>query len=245
MNNNGFRPVEFWKSAIMTMPDNSFFELVRSVFGKIKTPFNKQQLVNDLEVFLLREDILKAISGYIDSNDAKVIAAVAALGEPAPGELESFFSGELSYAELHDIVVNLEERFILYRFREENSSKNRASGRLALNPVLEPALESFARDISPLLPSVSCELTAEAEESVLNDPVLAGFLSFISEEEPSFRAEGEIRKRFIETGKTIFPGIDLEPVFGGLQALGLLYVNEDRLLADYRRFSDFAVLTAR
>ena len=253
MIDNIFRPVEFWKSAIMTMPDNSFFELLRSVFGKIKTPFNKQQLVNDLEAFLLREDIRKAISGFIDRQDAKIIAAIAALGEPAPGELESFFSGELSYAELNDIVVNLEERFILYRFREDTVSKYRASvlGRLALNPVLERVLEPFARDNSLLLQSVlaedtaAVEFAAQTEEAVLNDPVLAGILSFVSEEEPVFNAEGEIRKRIIEAGKEIFPNIDLELVFGGLQALGLFYIDEDKLLADYRRFKDFAVLTPR
>jgi hypothetical protein len=76
MTNNIFRPIEFWKSAVMTMPDNSFFELMRSVFGKIKTPFNKQQLINDLETFLLREDIQNTIASYIDLNDIKIIAAV-------------------------------------------------------------------------------------------------------------------------------------------------------------------------
>ena len=115
---NIFRPIEFWKSAVMTMPDTSFFELLRSVFGKIKTPFNKQQLIKDLEIFLLREDIQKTIAGYIDENDAKIIAAVALFCEPVPEDLENFFSGELSYTRLQDIIVNLEERFILYRFSE-------------------------------------------------------------------------------------------------------------------------------
>ena len=100
MKNAVFRSVEFWKSALMTLPDSSFFELLRSVFGKIKTPFNKQILLDDLESFLLREDIQKNIAAYIDRNDAAVIAALATLNEPAPGELESFFSGELSYVEL-------------------------------------------------------------------------------------------------------------------------------------------------
>jgi len=119
MKNKIFRSVDFWKSAVMTMPDNSFFELIRSVFGKIKTPFNKQQLIDDLEKFLLREDIQKTIAAYIDQNDAKIIAASALFGEPAPGELESFFSGEFSFAQLQDIIVNLEERFIIYRFIED------------------------------------------------------------------------------------------------------------------------------
>ena len=237
-----FRSVEFWKSAIMTMPDNSFFELLRSVFGKIKTPFKKQQLINDLEAFLLREDIQKAISAYIDQNDAKVIAAVALFGEPVPTDLESFFAGELSFAQLQDIVVNLEERFILYRFLEEKVS------RLALNPVMEQALLPFVTDTRELFPAVPETETASESSSyatILNDRILAGLLSFVSQEDPLFRTEGVIRKRVIEAGKNCFPGIDLKQVLGSLQVLGLFYADEDRLVPDKKRFDDFGLLSAR
>jgi hypothetical protein len=245
---NVFRDVDFWKSAVMTMPDNSFFELMRSVFGKIKTPFKKQQLVNDLEIFLLREDIQKTIAAYIDQNDRKVIAAIALFGEPVPGELESFFSGELSYAQLQDIIVNLEERFILYRFTEEKTS------RLALNPVLEQVLLPLTADISALFPAVPAdEVPAEQEmynaarygATVMDDRILAGLLSFVSRQETFFRAEGVIRKRVIEAGKTSFPGINLELVLGSLQILGLFYVDGDRLVPDSRRFDDFGSISAR
>jgi hypothetical protein len=240
-----FRPIEFWKSAVMTMPDNSFFELLRSVFGKIKTPFNKQQLINDLEIFLLRDEIQKNIADYIDQNDAKVIAAVTVFGEPVPGELESFFSGELSYAQLQDIIVNLEERFILYRFNEETIS------RLALNPVLEQALLPFTADTSALFPAVSKTDSADETEtevrtaSALNDRILAGLLSFVLQENSFFRGEGVIRKRVIESGKTCFPGIELELVLGGMQILGLFYADADRLVPDKKRFDDFGLLSAR
>jgi hypothetical protein len=237
---NVFRSVEFWKSAIMTLPDNSFFELLRSVFGKVKTPFNKQTLLADLEVFLLREDIQKNIACYFDRNDARLVAAVAALGEPAPGDLESFFSGELSYAELHDLIINLEERFIFYRFRENGLS------RLALNPVLEPVLSPLLGDPSLLFPSLDAAGAppdAPGKNLPLNDRVLAGLLSFVSEREMFFRSEGEIFKRVSAAGKKIFPGLDLPSVIGGLCALGLFRSHEDRLIPDYRCFADFGKLS--
>ena len=246
MKGSVFRSAAFWKSAIMTLPDNSFFELLRSVFGKIKTPFNKQILVDDLETFLLRADIQKNIACFIDPDDARIIAAVAVLEEPASGELESFFSGELSYAQLHDLIANLEERFIMYRFREKGHS------RLALNPVLEPALAPFAADISPLFPSadgsapgMTANEAGTAAAPPLNDRILAGLLSFVSEWEPFFKNEGEIRKRIINAGNGIFPGIDLESVTGGMRVLGLLRAGEDRLFPDYRRFSGFGKLSPR
>jgi hypothetical protein len=241
-----FRPVEFWKSAVMTMPDNSFFELLRSVFGKIKTPFNKQQLLKDLEIFLLRDDIQKTIAGYIDENDSKIIAAVALFGEPVPSDLETFFSGELSYTRLMDIIVNLEERFILYRFSEENTS------RIALNPVLEQILAPVAANISSLFPvaeedsaNTGSETNSRKQTAVLNDRILAALLSFASQWDSFYRTESVIRKQVIEAGKNCFPGIEMESVVGGLQALGLFYVEAEKLVPDRKRFDDFALLSAR
>jgi len=244
MKKNVFRPVDFWKSAVMTMPDNSFYELMRSVFGKIKTPFTKQQLLNDLEQFLLREDIQKAIAAYIDENDAKITAAVALFTEPAPGELESFFTGEFSYAQLQDMIVNLEERFILYRFTEGKTS------RLALNPVLEQILLPIASDVRALFPAVSeAEASSAAKtqyhSACLNDRSLAGLLSFVCQWEMFYRSEGVIRKRVIEAGKTCFPGFDLEEIICALQILGLFYVDGEKLLPDRKRFDDFGSLSAR
>ena len=159
---SAFRSINDWKSALMTLPDNGFFELLRSVFGNIKTPFSKQKLMDDLFNFLSSEDIRKIIAAYIDDDDRKVIAAVALLNQPAPGELESFFSGEFSFAEVHAIVLNLEERLILYRYRDNGGERGHApSGgkgqqtisRLTLNPVLESVLAPFASDTSFLFPS--------------------------------------------------------------------------------------------
>lgn len=242
MNRNIFRSVDFWKSAIMTMPENSFFELIRSVFGKIKTPFKKQQMINDLETFLLREDIQKTISGYIDENDTKIIAAVALFREPVLEELKSFFSGDISYAQLQDIIVNLEERFIIYRFSEENKN------RLALNPVLEQILLPLTVDFSLLFPSVSSAPPQDKTASqavILNDLVLAGLFSFVMEWESFFRGEGVIRKLAADAGKKIFPGINLEFVLGSMQLLGLFFSEGDSLIPDTGRFNDFGSLSAR
>jgi len=171
---SAFRSVDDWKSALMTLPDNGFFELLRSVFGNIKTPFSKQRLMDDLFKLLSKDEIRKTIAAYIDEQDHKIIAAVALLNEPAPGELENFFAGELSSAELHSVVLNLEERLILYRFRKApaESDHPRMTGRgspaegilrLALNPVLEKVLAPFAADIGPLFPSFPTESTVPAK----------------------------------------------------------------------------------
>ena len=254
MNKDAFRTISFWKSAVLSAPDNSFFELLRSVFGKIKTPFNKQQLLDDLEVFLLREDIQKAIASYIDENDTKIIAATALFCEPVLEQLESFFSGEYSKAQLQDIIVNLEERFILYRFTEDKIKLHTGSS-LALNPVLKSVLLPFTKDTSCLFPDASADesddnFPARNIKVIFNDLLLKGVLSFSSQFDPFFRVESAnrvcvIRKRVIEAGKTCFPGVDLNQLIGSLIVLGLFYIEDEELVPDRIRLEEFSMLSPR
>ena len=271
MKKENFRSVSFWKSVVLSAADNSFFELLRSVFGTIKTPFNKQQLLNDLEKFLLREDIQNAIYSYIDETDAKIIAAVSLFGEPAPEQLEIFFSDEFSYAQLLDIIVNMEERFILYRFHEEKTSSHTSSlhtnsrntsARLALNPVLKQVLLPFMADTSRLFPPAAADKdtdsakeasganSSEPEPKILfNDLLFAGILSFASQWQPFYKTDSSnknvIRKRVIAAGKTCFPGIDLNQIITSSFFLGLFYIDDCKLVPDKKHLDDFSLLTAR
>jgi len=234
-----FRSIEFWKSSIMTLPDNAFFELLRTVFGKIKTPYNKQVLMGDLEKFLLRDNIIKNIACYISHSDALIITAVAALNEPTPDDLETFFAGELSFTALHDLIVNLEERFIIYRFFEEK--QNRRLSRLALNPVLESILSPLVRDSSLLFTSIpddeALDETTRDKPFLFDERILAALLSFVSQNKLFFRAGGGgIRQKVSNTAKTLFPGLPLETITGALQVLGLFFAEGETLAPDYHRF---------
>ena len=170
MNTNAVRSESFWKSAILSMPDNSFYELMRVVFGKIKTPFNKQRLLDDLTQFLTRGDIQEIISVFIDQTDAKIIAAAAFLNEPPVEQMESFFADEFSAARLQDLIINLEERFILYRV---------SGNKLSINPVLYSALLPAAENISLLFPAApSTGKTSPVRKKREN------LIDFVLEQEP-------------------------------------------------------------
>ena len=234
-----FRSVDEWKSALMTLPDSNFYELLRSVIGNIKTPFNKQRLLNELFNFLSGNEVRKIISAYINEQDRMLIAAIALLREPAPGMLESFFSGELSYAELHALIINLEERLIVYRLRNEEGLC------LALNPVLESILGPVIADTRILFPCHTAgsgpkrqggrapesgarrqktgrPLAGRTADCVSDGRVLAALLSIIQGEEELLRAEGGIRKKVLETGKRLFPEMDIELAIRTLIMLGLV-----------------------
>lgn len=222
MNSVKFRSIAEWDSALLMLPENSFFTLMRSVFGNIKTPFNKQKLIHDLTVFLSKKEIQETIKNYIDKDDHRVIAAIGILEEPFPGELESFFGGEYSYADLQNIVLNLEERLIIYRFKDEEKS------RLALNPVLAPILKPLAKKGEILFPSGEISNFAEPKKqfSLWEDSILACLISFIYDQHDLFKNQGGIRKKNLDEGKQIFPRLELEPILGTFRVLGLIQFDE-------------------
>ncbi|MCL2380635.1 MAG: hypothetical protein FWC64_03460 [Treponema sp.] len=253
---SSFRSVEDWKSALMTLPDNGFFELLRSVFGNIKTPFSKQRLMDDLFKLLSRDDIRKTVAAYIDGQDHKVIAAIAFLGEPVPEELERFFTGELAPSEIHALLLNLEERLILYRFRHEGAL------RLALNPVLESVLSPFAANTGPLFPSFpveggdppspSASCAAGFAGSGLQAAVFAFLYGYSEGEllraEPELQSAGAafhgLRKRFLDDGKKIFPALDMELVVRALIHLELFRGEGSSLVPCGERIASYSHLSA-
>jgi len=228
-----FRSVSFWQSALMTLPDSAFFDLLRSILGTVKTPFNKQTLVKELSRFIARPEIQETIAAYIDEGDRRIIAAIALLAEPVPGELESFFTGEYSYAELQGMLLNLEERLIIYRFRDNDVL------RLALNPQLENVLAPYAADTGILFPAIDRasleQVKNSAKGGALDGRNLAALFAFLLGNEVQVKEEAGkgmafvFRKRAAEQSKVLFPGIDLDAIIGGLFVLGLLTEGEGRL----------------
>jgi hypothetical protein len=261
-----FRPVDHWKSAIMALPESNFFELLRSVFGNIKTPFSKHKLLEDLFVFLSKKENQRAIAAFIGEQDHKVIAATALLNEPETGNLENFFAGEMTSAELQAVIINLEERLILYRFRDEKIM------RLALNPVLDEVLTPFIVDTNPLFPSFPKNNNAGTEATppencrsfYISDPrIMAALFAFIIEEEELFKAEAgtepkgakstgtrfqgtlipELRKKVMDGVKKTFPDLDFELAVNNLIQMGL-FSRADRLLVPNReKISEYSELS--
>jgi len=263
-----FRPVAFWQSALMTLPDSAFFDLLRSILGSVKTPYNKQNLIEELSRFIARPEIQETMAAYIDNNDRKIIAAIALLSEPVPGELESFFTGEYSYTELQSMLLNLEERLIIYRFKDNNVQ------RIALNPRLENILAPHAANTGILFPALTVNEAAgapkdgtesETEGAAAQDPqitsgtlngrTLAALFAYLINSDMQVRDEGNgkgltfaFRKKATEQGKALFPGLDLNAAIGGLLTLGILVrEGEDRSSAsiapDEARIAGFKALS--
>ena len=254
-NTSPFRSLDEWKSALMTLPDNGFFELLRSVFGNIKTPFSKQRLMDDLCALLSRDEIGKTIAAYIDDADRKIIAAIPLLNDPAPGELESFFAGEYTCAELHALLLNLEERLILYRFRDKGTL------RLALNPILEKVLTPFVEDPCLLFSSFAIPSTEAAfpDPAFADTRTIAALFAYLYGKggEELLKAEEKVliealyagsrkynlRKKALDDALKVFKGLDVELAVKTLLYLGLFADENCCLLPSPKRIAEFGGLS--
>jgi hypothetical protein len=230
-----FRSVEQWKTAIITLPDTQFFDLMRSILGNIRSPFNKQRLLDDLIAFLSNKNIQKTIAAYIGEDDHKIIAAISALNEPDVKELTAFFSGEYSYTKITSLVINLEERLIVYGIAE--------SGRLSLNPLLKTILLPFAVDTGILFPCIKAADSKRQSTAVFDDLFLASFITLIGPEKHIVRVDGTLRKNLVRKIQKIFPmkGEWVDVFAAALRCIGLL--TEGAFDYSSQKFQDFTRLT--
>ena len=233
-----FRSILEWQTALLTLPDTAYFELMRSVFGNIKTPFNKHRLIEDLTRLLTRGDIQEIINAYIDEQDSRIITAVGLLHEPASGDLERFFAGDYSFIDLHAQIINLEERLILYRFSEGGIS------RLALNPLLEPILRNHAREVSTLFPvELNTAIADTPPPPTLEDHIAAALIAFILDESELYKTEGGIRKKAQDEWKRIFPRYELQDLLGCFLNLGLIAAQERRMTPNWKNLKRLGMLS--
>ncbi|MEJ5189740.1 MAG: hypothetical protein WHT84_11060, partial [Breznakiellaceae bacterium] len=117
--NYSFPSVEKWKEALLALPDGTFLQLIRAYLGPVKTPYNKSRLVEDLQSFLSQDEVQRAVEIYLDPFDWQCVAAILFLGEPELADVLYFFEAEYSLGILHERLVNLEERLIVFRCTDE------------------------------------------------------------------------------------------------------------------------------
>lgn len=175
-----------FKSALLTLGDEAFFEIVRNYLGPIRTPFNKHDLIKRLEAFLRRPEIQDRIVGLIDEEDAQLLSAVWMLGEPDFDELYLLFAGERTYLDLHQRLLNLEDRLLVYRDHD----------RLLINPILRDPLEERVLRAELLFASRPLRRDdPEANGTWVTDTLLVSLYSYAHEHPELFRADHSLRKR--------------------------------------------------
>ncbi|MFP4566352.1 MAG: hypothetical protein ACLFNX_07595, partial [Spirochaetaceae bacterium] len=211
-----------WRKTLLTLPDTSFFELVRNYLGEVRTPFNKQSLLDRLRTFLTRPETQEAMIASIDEDDARFLSAVEFLDGPIREQLLSFLGTEYTRLEIQNRLLNLQDRLLVFPDAE--------SGRLFINPVLEPVLSDHVIGPDVLFPRTPVESEPEGEPW-LTDTLLAALFSMLMEHPLSFRADGRPKKRdanrLTDTAPALLAdeGRPLELVRRALSVLGLVEDN--------------------
>ncbi|WP_252723531.1 hypothetical protein [Treponema pedis] len=132
-----------WRESMVKLPDANFFDLIQLYLGKIKTPFNKQKLVEQLSAFLRKTSVQELIIKTIDASDILILTAIAELYGVTESCLADLFETKFTYPELHEKLLNAEERLLIYRNIKEISAERIytiAEWDYKINPVLKEIL---------------------------------------------------------------------------------------------------------
>ena len=190
-----------WRESIALLSDNYFFEIIRMYLGEVKTPFNKQKLIEELGAFIRKEENRKTLISLLSETDLKIICAVKYISNATQEKLVSFFSGSFSFAKLYERLLNLEERLILYRKTDKNTGRTV----ILVNPHLEDDLEPYTKQTVLLENPEYASLSYEAPK-VLSPELIVSFISFIHKNSDLCKADGSFKKRTEAEIERLFPG---------------------------------------
>lgn len=210
--------VSQWRRTLLTLPDTSFFQLVRNYLGEIQTPFNKQSLLDRLQAFLRRPATQEALRATVDADDTRFLAAVELLENPRREELVSFLGAEYTRLEIQNRLLNLQDRLLVFPDPDTE--------RLHINPLLESALTEKVVRPDVLFPRTALETEPDAEPW-LTDTLLSASFSLLMEQPLFFRANGGLKKRSEKRLDEVAPSLlsgdarRLELLLATLTALGL------------------------
>ena len=67
---------ERWKGALLTRPDQQFFDMMRASLGALQTPFNKHALLKKLITPLKRRETRERVLALISESDAFLLTVI-------------------------------------------------------------------------------------------------------------------------------------------------------------------------
>lgn len=234
-----------WKESLVLLNEERFFEIMRIYLGEIKTPYNKQNLIAQLQGFLHREENLLSLINLLSETDLIILCAVVFIPDVTEEKLCSFFSGEFSFATLSEAIVNLEERLILYRYKNDDT----LNSVLAINPILEDVLEPYIF-LERLLPIPQNDSYNDFENyknnpsNEITNEMIASFISYISFHPDLCKIDSSFKKITLTDLQKIFPSSikNLEILIKAFCHLGLVHEAKNGYELDWKKLELFASL---
>lgn len=228
-----------WRETLATMNDERFFEIMRVYLGEIKSPYNKDNLIERLSSIFRKNQNKEKILTYLSEFDIKIITAISSIKDATHEKLTDFFKTEYSISQIYSEILNLTERLIIYSYFDSETQKNI----IAINPLLEETLSSVV-NVKILLPEpVPVEHNFDSPFT-LNPTFIAGFISYIYENPSMCKNNASLKKRDAERLEEIFPGRAdcIQYLLNAFTNLGLIKLGEKDISIDEARLQSFANL---
>ena len=138
--------------------------------GDIHTPFNKHNLLDQLEAFLLNKSNLDQIVSMIDSSDAVLLTAIDFLEKPSVEQLYALFSDEKPYYSFYTHLMNLEERLLICPESSEKSLQT-----VVISPIFRDELRKRVIDVDLFLGCKKASVKKNSRYSWYDVPVISAF----------------------------------------------------------------------
>lgn len=186
------KEITAWREYFLRLDDKRFLTLMRLYLGEIKTPYNKQKLLDKLEGFLRREETQKNILALLSDLDIQVLCAIKFIPGATLSKLEDFFKNEVFCEMLPDILSQLKARLLVY------------DNELKINPFLRESLDG-ALKVGALIPeNVGSEIPLGTE--CMGAEFIGSYLSFVAKTPNLCKLDGSFKKRAESEIEEKFPG---------------------------------------
>lgn len=231
--------VEEWLNSISSLPEEKFFGIIHLYLGEIKTPYNKQRLLEQLAGFINNSGNQQNIISLLDEFDLKILTVITLINNVTRETLMDFFKYEYPVAELYEELSNLCSRLILFTQKDKYSDKEyyRINPLLADNIFQLTAVDLILKD----KPVIKKNLD---DSFILNAGFVTAFISYIRMNNLSCKNDGTLKKNDLNKIQETFTGkvkviqlllnafINLNLVTEGLRGFEI----------DYDRFELFAAM---
>ncbi len=229
-----------WRKYISTLSEENFFDIIRIYLGEVHTPYNKQDLVEELSAFIRKDENKQKILRLLSGIDLKLLAAIRFIPSACIDKLETFFSPALSEKQISLHIDNLIQRLLVYYAKDEEKKKEY----LCLNPLLEDKLSDLL-DIDILLPSYQGQENTKPAAEAMDDGKIAALMSYILAHPDLCKADGNLKKKNAEEiAEKIGDVAQMQVLLNSLRNLGI-FIEEDggkKIISDWDKADSFALL---
>ena len=235
-----------WRETLSGMENQQFFSLIHLYLGEVKTPYNKQNLIEQLSSFIRKEENQNLIFNLLSENDILILNAIYFIQNCSQEKLSTFFSGTFSFAFLYETLINLEERLLIYK-KIDSDNKTHC---YKINPIIEKKLLSVLK-LSALLPNPQVEdfqTKINNKNNFQITPLLLGAVYSLVNSNPDLcKIDGTFKKKIQNNFSNIFSSISdssfIIQIINACKNLSLFIQTENSLEINKSKWNSFSKLS--